>query len=378
MSATTEVPLPLKEFDLLEYLMRNAGRVLTRGQLIDRVWGSDYVGDTKTLDVHVKRLRAQDRAGPGCAAVPADRPRTRLQARGLTVPFGHDPASVLAGRERPGYARSVPEIPVVLSTASAFPEPAAAAFSLAADLGYDGVEVMVMTEAASRSADTLRQLIDLHQMPVRSVHSPCLLITARVWSTDPLVKLARSIELAEDVGASTVVVHPPFVWQRAAAATFVDSVAELQTRTDVRIAVENMFPVKVAGALVNSYRPHWDPLSAGYGWYTLDLSHTAASGSDALLMAAADGGAARPPASGRRLGRPPRRAPGARTGRPAVRSGAGAAGPLRLHRHGGRGDQHQGPQPGHPRGGHGRGADLRPAAPGRAGGGAHGPTGAIE
>ncbi len=53
------VPMPLKEFDLLEFLLRNAGRVLTRGQLIDRVWGSDYVGDTKTLDVHVKRLRSK-------------------------------------------------------------------------------------------------------------------------------------------------------------------------------------------------------------------------------------------------------------------------------------------------------------------------------
>jgi two-component system, OmpR family, response regulator RegX3 len=53
------VAFPLKEFDLLELLMRNAGRVLTRGQLIDRVWGSDYVGDTKTLDVHVKRVRAK-------------------------------------------------------------------------------------------------------------------------------------------------------------------------------------------------------------------------------------------------------------------------------------------------------------------------------
>jgi two-component system response regulator RegX3 len=54
-----EVALPLKEFDLLEYLMRNVGRVLTRAQLIDRVWGADYVGDTKTLDVHIKRLRAK-------------------------------------------------------------------------------------------------------------------------------------------------------------------------------------------------------------------------------------------------------------------------------------------------------------------------------
>lgn len=57
-------PFPLKEFELLEVLMRNAGRVLTRGQLIDRVWGSDYVGDTKTLDVHVKRIRAKVEADP--------------------------------------------------------------------------------------------------------------------------------------------------------------------------------------------------------------------------------------------------------------------------------------------------------------------------
>ena len=58
------IMLPLKEFDLLEYLMRNSGRVLTRGQLIDRVWGADYVGDTKTLDVHVKRLRSKIEADP--------------------------------------------------------------------------------------------------------------------------------------------------------------------------------------------------------------------------------------------------------------------------------------------------------------------------
>jgi two-component system response regulator RegX3 len=58
------VAIPLKEFELLEFLMRNAGRVLTRLQLIDRVWGSDYVGDTKTLDVHIKRLRAKIEKDP--------------------------------------------------------------------------------------------------------------------------------------------------------------------------------------------------------------------------------------------------------------------------------------------------------------------------
>jgi two-component system response regulator RegX3 len=59
-----QIKLPLKEFDLLLMLMRNAGRVLTRGQLIDRIWGSDYVGDTKTLDVHIKRLRAKIEKDP--------------------------------------------------------------------------------------------------------------------------------------------------------------------------------------------------------------------------------------------------------------------------------------------------------------------------
>jgi two-component system response regulator RegX3 len=62
--AGEDVALPLKEFDLLEYLLRNVGRVLTRGQLIDRVWGADYVGDTKTLDVHVKRLRSKIEPDP--------------------------------------------------------------------------------------------------------------------------------------------------------------------------------------------------------------------------------------------------------------------------------------------------------------------------
>ena len=58
------IPMPLKEFELLEVLMRNAGRVLTRGQLIDRVWGSDYFGDTKTLDVHIKRIRSRIEEAP--------------------------------------------------------------------------------------------------------------------------------------------------------------------------------------------------------------------------------------------------------------------------------------------------------------------------
>ena len=75
-----QLPFPLKEFELLEMLLRNAGRVLTRGQLIDRVWGSDYVGDTKTLDVHIKRLRAKVEADPA-------NPVHILTVRGLGYKF---------------------------------------------------------------------------------------------------------------------------------------------------------------------------------------------------------------------------------------------------------------------------------------------------
>ena len=74
------VPMPLKEFDLLEYLLRNTGRVLTRGQLIDRIWGADYVGDTKTLDVHVKRLRSKIEEEPS-------RPCHLVTVRGLGYKF---------------------------------------------------------------------------------------------------------------------------------------------------------------------------------------------------------------------------------------------------------------------------------------------------
>jgi two-component system response regulator RegX3 len=75
-----EVSLPLKEFELLEMLVRNAGRVMTRGQLIDRIWGQDYVGDTKTLDVHIKRLRAKVETEPST-------PRLLVTVRGLGYKF---------------------------------------------------------------------------------------------------------------------------------------------------------------------------------------------------------------------------------------------------------------------------------------------------
>jgi two-component system response regulator RegX3 len=78
--AGKEIRMPLKEFELLEVLLRNAGRVLTRGQLIDRVWGSDYYGDTKTLDVHIKRIRSRIEPSPS-------EPTMLVTVRGLGYRF---------------------------------------------------------------------------------------------------------------------------------------------------------------------------------------------------------------------------------------------------------------------------------------------------
>ncbi|OEV12572.1 sugar phosphate isomerase/epimerase [Streptomyces sp. Amel2xB2] len=181
-------------------------------------------------------------------------------------------------------AARVPEVKVALSTASVYPESTATAFEIAARLGYDGVEVMVWTDPVSQDIEALRRLSDFHGVPVLAVHAPCLLITQRVWSTDPWVKLQRARHAAERLGASTVVVHPPFRWQRAYARDFVRGVWRMADETDVRFAVENMFPWRYRDREMLAYAPDWDPTQDDYRHFTIDLSHTATSRTDTLAM----------------------------------------------------------------------------------------------
>lgn len=179
---------------------------------------------------------------------------------------------------------------VLLSSSSVFPEPTAAAFQLAAALGYDGVEVMVWTDAVSQDAGALRGLAEHYGVPVGSVHAPCLLVTQRVWSPDPWERLRRSAVLAEALDAPTVVVHPPFTWQREYARSFATGLADLSAEyPKIRFAVENMYPVRMAGRKFVPYVPGWNPLDVGYDAYTLDLSHCAAAQTDSLEMADAMG-----------------------------------------------------------------------------------------
>jgi sugar phosphate isomerase/epimerase len=174
--------------------------------------------------------------------------------------------------------------PIVLSTASVYPEPAEAAFEIAAELGYDGVELMVWSEAVSQDPVAVTRLVDRHSVPVLAVHAPCLAVTQRVWGSDPIGRMRRSVAAAERLGARTVVLHPPFRWQRGYAAQFAAEVARAGEYAGVTLAVENMFPVTRGAIRTVPYSPGFDPTDVGHEHYTLDLSHTAAAGSDALAM----------------------------------------------------------------------------------------------
>jgi len=186
-------------------------------------------------------------------------------------------------------AVQVPRARVALSTASVYPQNCATAFDLAQRLGYDGLEVMVQTDPVSQEAGALKALSDLHGMPIVSIHAPTLLLTARVWGTEAWPKIDNSIELAAAVGADTVVLHPPFRWQKEYAREFADGLAMREHDSGIRLAVENMFPWRARNRSVEAYLPHWDPVDQPYNHVTLDLSHTATAGSDALAMAAALG-----------------------------------------------------------------------------------------
>lgn len=176
-------------------------------------------------------------------------------------------------------------IQVALSTASVFPERAPDAFETAARLGYDAIEVMVTADPVTQDAAVLRRLSEYHKIPVVAVHAPNLLITQRVWGRDPWAKLEKSRDLAEALGASVVVVHPPFRWQREYGREFEAGLTRMTPQGDVAFAVENLYPLLRGDNEVGAYAPHWNPAEMDTPHTTLDVSHAAVSDSDVLAMA---------------------------------------------------------------------------------------------
>ena len=166
-----------------------------------------------------------------------------------------------------------------------YPAALSTAFECAARLGYDGVEVMVLGDPDTQSAEAINALIREYGVPVLSIHAPTLLVTQRVWGTsDPWEKIDRSIDLAFDTGCDTVVLHPPFRWQRDYARGFADGVATRENDRDVVLAVENMFPWRAGTAWMQVYLPGWNPVPQPFDHVTIDLSHAAIAHDDVLHM----------------------------------------------------------------------------------------------
>jgi sugar phosphate isomerase/epimerase len=136
---------------------------------------------------------------------------------------------------------------LLLSTAPFFRYPLREAFRHTREAGYDAVEVMVTSDPATQDARRLQELAAEFDLSIRALHAPFLLLTRRVWGTDPVTKIYRASQVAEHAGIPLVVVHPPYKWQVRYRKWIDTRISDFSARSGVMIGVENMFPVKIRG-----------------------------------------------------------------------------------------------------------------------------------
>lgn len=172
-----------------------------------------------------------------------------------------------------------------MGTTSVLPRRLEPAFRLAREAGFDGVEVMITSDPATQRAGAIAALSARYGMPVLSIHAPVLLFSTLVFGRDPRTKLQRAAALAAELGAATVVAHPPWRWQRRWAARFEEAVSEIAASSGVVVAVENMFPVAAGGRTREAFAPHWDPGELTIDRLVLDVSHATMAGRSALELA---------------------------------------------------------------------------------------------
>jgi sugar phosphate isomerase/epimerase len=170
---------------------------------------------------------------------------------------------------------------LICSTAAFFGRPLRDAFGHIANAGFGGIEVMVTRDPATQQAHVLRELSGEHGLPIGAIHAPFLLMTRKVWGTDPVGKIDRAIELAQETGASLVVVHPPYRWQGAYRRWVDERLPDIARQTGVRVAVENMFPVLVRGGRgVRLHARQEVHDLERYPHVVLDTSHAVVAGLD--------------------------------------------------------------------------------------------------
>ena len=268
-----------------------------------------------------------------------DRPATNAPRDGARKPYTRPNVAQRSAKEKlskrlsAGDPRSEQSpqrrIPVGLSTSSVFPAGVEEGFRLAREIGYDGMEVMVSYPKDSRDPKILREYSERYELPILSLHAPTLFLLQGLWGRDAWVKIERTIEIALELEVPTIVAHPPFRWQGAYARGFVEGVAELEAKHGVAIAVENMYPWRLGVRELLNYLPDHDPTDEDYAHVTVDLSHAATAGDDALEMI-------------ERLGELDQgRAPRPGRGQPALRRGAAPPGQSRLGGLGAAGGHHQ-------------------------------------
>jgi len=188
----------------------------------------------------------------------------------------------MARLQRPEARFQVRSDPRLLfSTAPFFRQPVREAFRHIAGAGFDAVEVMVTQDPGTQQAHLMTEAAEEFGVRVEAIHAPFLLITRRVFGTDPVTKIYRSVQLAEEVGAPLVVVHPPYRWQVRYRRWIENDLAEFSARTGVTVAVENMFPVKLPGDRGLTFHSSQELADLDtYPYLVLDTSHAAVAGID--------------------------------------------------------------------------------------------------
>jgi sugar phosphate isomerase/epimerase len=181
-----------------------------------------------------------------------------------------------------GRGDSLVHVPprLLFSTAAFFARPLADTFKLVADCGYSGVEVMVTKDPASQDGVTMRTLARQHGLEIGAIHAPSLLLTRRVWGSDPIGKIDRAILEARDAGVTLVVMHPAYRWQTSYRRWLRDELPTLEAETGITVGIENMFPVHVGShPLMLHANQDLDDLE-GIPHLVLDTSHAAVARHD--------------------------------------------------------------------------------------------------
>jgi sugar phosphate isomerase/epimerase len=171
---------------------------------------------------------------------------------------------------------------LLFSSAAFFARPLANTFRIVAETGYSGVEVMVTKDPASQDPARMLALAKEHGLTIGAIHAPSLLVTRKVWGTDPIGKIGRAIRVAEEAEVPVVVMHPPYRWQRAYRRWLDEELPQLEARTGVMVAIENMFPVRMGSRSVTFHANQDLDELEGLPHLVLDTSHAAVAEHDPL------------------------------------------------------------------------------------------------